>query len=40
MMMRDKLSQDWPKYLELTVKALNARHIKALGGFQPGAHKI
>jgi len=33
--LRSKLSKDWVTYLEPTVKNLNERHIKSLGGFQP-----
>jgi len=33
--LRSNLSKDWVTYLEKTVKNLNERHVKSLGGFQP-----
>jgi len=35
MILRSELSQDWPHFLKLTVKALNNRHLKSLGGIKP-----
>ena len=35
MMLRDKLSKNWPSYLPIVVKSLNERHIPTLGGIQP-----
>lgn len=35
MTLRGQMSQDWPKYLASTIKALNERHIKSLGFIQP-----
>lgn len=37
MTLRSELSQNWPYYLDLTIKGLNNRHITDLGGIQPSA---
>jgi len=35
MTLRAELSNDWPHYLQQTIKSLNNRHIASLGGIRP-----
>jgi len=35
MLLRSKLSQNWPKYLEDITNALNERHLARIGDLQP-----
>lgn len=36
MTLRSEMSKNWPKYLPLCISNLNKRHVKSLGGIEPG----
>lgn len=36
MTLRSEMSKNWPKYLPQITENLNKRHVKSLGGVEPG----